>query len=93
MHIIIATISAIAGLLWALNHLQNSGVALNSFNPFLWARRRKWAKQLGAKPMYGLTDSMEAAALLVVAVAKEHGDITRDTKSESFQIPTHKKRI
>lgn len=80
MHIVIGIITAIAGLIWALNSLQNAGVNLNAFNPFTWARRRKWEKQLGTKPMHGLTESMDAAALLVVAVAKEHGDITRETK-------------
>lgn len=80
MHIIIGLITAIAGFIWALNSLQNAGVDLNSFNPFTWARRRKWEKQLGTKPLHVLTDSMDAAALLVVAVAKEQGDITRETK-------------
>lgn len=41
MHIIIGVITAIAGLLWALNRLNESGFNLNSLNPFLWARRRK----------------------------------------------------
>ncbi|MEX2962926.1 hypothetical protein [Microbulbifer sp. TYP-18] len=71
MHILIGIITAIAGLVWALNSLQNSGVNLNAFNPFMWLRRRKWEKSLGTKPMHALTDSMEVAALLVVAVARE----------------------
>lgn len=86
MHIIIGIITAIAGLIWALNSLQNAGVNLNAFNPFAWARRRKWEKQLGTKPMHGLTESMDAAALLVVAIAKEHGDITRETKLEILSM-------
>ena len=86
MHILIGMITAIAGLVWALNSLQNSGVNLNSFNPFLWARRKKWEKQLGVKPIHGLTESMEVAALLVLAVAKEHGDITRETKLEILSM-------
>lgn len=86
MHIVIAIITAVAGLIWALNSLQNAGVDLNAFNPFTWARRRKWEKQLGVKPMHALRDSMEAAALLVVAVAKADGDITRETKMEVLQI-------
>lgn len=86
MHIIIAVITAIAGLIWALNSLQNAGVDLNAFNPFTWARRRKWEKKLGVKPMHALRDSMEAAALLVVAMAKEDGEITRDTKMEILQL-------
>lgn len=86
MHIIIGIITAIAGLAWALNSLQNAGVDLNAFNPFTWARRRKWEKKLGTKPMHGLTDSMESAALLVVAVAKADGEITRDTKLEVLRL-------
>ncbi len=86
MHILIGVITAIGGLIWALNSLQNSGVNLNSFNPFFWMRRRKWEKQLGVKPMHGLTDSMEVAALLIVSLAKEHGDITRDTKLEVLSL-------
>ena len=80
MHILIGIITAIAGLIWALNSLQNAGVDLNSFNPFTWMRRKRWEKQLGTKPMHALTDSMDVAALLTVAIAKEHGDITRETK-------------
>lgn len=86
MHIVIGIITAVAGLIWALNSLQNAGVNLNAFNPFAWARRRRWEKQLGTKPMHGLTESMDAAALLVVAVAKEHGDITRETKMEILSM-------
>lgn len=86
MHILIGIITAIAGLLWALNSLQNAGVNLNALNPFAWLRRRNWQKQLGTKPMHGLTDSMEAAALLVVAIAKQNGDITRETKLEILSL-------
>ena len=82
MHIIIGIITAVAGLIWALNSLQNSGFDLNSLNPFTWARRRKWEKQLGTKPMHALTDSMDVAALLVVSLAKDEGEITRETKLE-----------
>ncbi len=86
MHIIIGIISAIAGLIWALHSLQNAGVDLNALNPFTWARRRKWAKQLGVKPMHALKNSMEAAALLVVSIAKSEGEITRDTKMNILEI-------
>lgn len=86
MHILIGLITAIAGLIWALHSLQNAGFNLNALNPFAWARRRKWQKQLGTKPMHALTNSMDAAALLVVAIAKEHGDITRDTKLEILSL-------
>ncbi len=80
MHIVIAAITAIAGLIWALNSLQNSGVDLNSFNPFTWARRRKWEKSYGQNPLYNLAKPMEAAAVIMVGVLKEEGEITREQK-------------
>ncbi len=86
MHIIIGIITAIAGFFWALHSLQNAGVDLNAFNPFTWARRRKWEKQLGTKPRHTLTNSMDAAALLVVAISKQDGEITRETKLEVLSI-------
>lgn len=86
MHIIIGVITAIAGFIWALHSLQNAGVDLNAFNPFTWARRRKWEKQLGTKPIHALQESMEAAALLVVSIAKVEGEITRDTKMEILDL-------
>lgn len=86
MHILIGIITAIAGLVWALNSLQNSGVNLNAFNPFLWLRRRKWERQLGVKPIHALTDSMEVAALLITATAKANGDVTRETKLEILDM-------
>lgn len=82
MHIIIGVITAIAGLVWALYRLQNSGVDLNSFNPFYWMRRRKWEQQLGVKALHRLDNPMEAAGLLVTAVATYETDITRDLRSE-----------
>lgn len=82
MHIIIGIITALGGLIWALYRLQNSGVDLNSFNPFFWARRRKWEKLHGTKPMHRLEEPLEAASLLVVAVATYEKDITRDLKND-----------
>lgn len=88
MHIIIGAITAIAGLIWAMHSLQNAGVDLNAFNPFTWARRRRWSRQLNVKPMHSLTDSMEAAALLVVSIARAEGEVTRDTKMEILDLFT-----
>lgn len=97
MHIIIGVLTAAAGLIWALYRLQSSGVDLNSFNPFYWLRRRKWEKQLGTKAMHRLENPMEAAALLVTAVATCETEITRELRSEvsslfekEFQIPNAK---
>ncbi|MGI9295395.1 MAG: TerB family tellurite resistance protein [Pseudomonadales bacterium] len=82
MHIIIGIITAIAGLIWALYRLQNSGVDLNSFNPFHWVRRRSWEKQLGNRPIHRLEKPIDAAGVLLVAVAKLDGEITREQKFE-----------
>lgn len=82
MHILITVITAIAGLVWALYRLQNSGVNLNAFNPFYWLRRRAWEKKLTTKPYHAFDRPLEAAALLIVGVAKAEGDISREMKAE-----------
>ena len=82
MHIIIGLITAIGGVVWALYRLQNSGVDLNAFNPFHWARRRQWEKKLGTKVIHQLENPMEAAGLLMVAIAKMEGEISREQKAE-----------
>lgn len=86
MHIIIAAITAIAGLIWALYALQNAGVDLNAFNPFTWARRRKWEKLYGSKPIYNLTKPMEAAAAIMVGVLKQEGEVSREQKQEVIDL-------
>ncbi|HEY0684881.1 MAG TPA: TerB family tellurite resistance protein [Steroidobacter sp.] len=82
MHIIIAAITAVAGLIWALNNLQRSGFDLNSLNPFLAYRRWKWRSTYGNKPIYKLERPMDVAAVLLLGVAKADGDITSDQKRE-----------
>ncbi|MCX4027671.1 TerB family tellurite resistance protein [Endozoicomonas sp. SM1973] len=94
MHIIIGFLTAVAGLVWALYRLQNSGVDLNSFNPFHWVRRRNWEKKLGTKPLHSISNPMEAAAVLVVAMAELNGTVTQELKQKvillfasEFNIP------
>ena len=79
MHIIIAVITAIAGLLWALNSLQRSGFDLNSLNPFYWARRRQW-EQKQVNPLYAIETPRELAAVLMFAVQRQAGDPTQEQK-------------
>jgi len=86
MHIIIGLITAIGGVVWALYRLQNSGLDLNSFNPFYWARRRKWEKQLGTKPLHCLDKPIDAAAVLLISTAKIEGEITREQKAEIINL-------
>lgn len=86
MHILIALLTAAAGLAWGLYRLQHSGVDLNSFNPFYWLRRRKWQRQLGTKPIHRLERPMDAAAVLVVGMAKLEGDLSREHKAEIIEL-------
>jgi hypothetical protein len=86
MHIVIGVISALAGLCWALIALQRSGLDLNELNPFLWARRRKWRKLYGTKPIFNLTKPLEVAAVLIVGILREEGEISREQKSEVLRI-------
>lgn len=79
---VIAAITALAGLLWALNSLQRSGFHFSSLNPFLAYRRWQWRKTYGGKPIYKLDRPMDVAAVLLLGVAKADGDITSDQKRE-----------
>lgn len=80
MHYVIGLLTAIAGLFWALNSLQRSGVDLNAFNPFVWWRRRQLANFYGANPLHVLDDPMEVAALLMLATVKYDGEVSREEK-------------
>jgi uncharacterized tellurite resistance protein B-like protein len=86
MHVLIAAITAIAGLLWALNSLQRSGFNLNSLNPFLAYRRWRWNRSHGMKPIYRLERPMDVAAVLLLGVAKADGAITSDQKKELLAL-------
>ncbi|MGH8187910.1 MAG: TerB family tellurite resistance protein [Steroidobacteraceae bacterium] len=80
MHIAIAVITALAGLLWALNALQRSGFQLSSLNPFLAYRRWQWRKTYGGRPIFKLDRPMDVAAVLLLGIAKADGEITSDQK-------------
>ncbi len=86
MHVIIAAITAIAGLLWALNSLQRSGFQLSSLNPFLAYRRWQWRRTYGGKPIYKLERPMDVAAVLLLGVAKADGEITSDQKKTLLEM-------
>lgn len=88
MHILITIITALAGLVWALYRLQNSGVNLNAFNPFYWMRRRAWAKQVNTKPYHTFDRPLDAAALFIVGLAKAEGDMSRELKNQVLTIFT-----
>lgn len=80
MHYLIGLITAIAGLVWALNSLQSSGFKLSTFNPFAAYRRWQFSKRLNAKPLHTLTDPIDVAAVLLMGTAKCEGVITPQQK-------------
>ena len=86
MHILIGLITALAGLMWALNALQRSGFSFSSINPYYWYRRYQWRKKYGQNPLYTLESPMEAAAALLLGTAKLEGEISREQKSTILSI-------
>ncbi len=95
MHIVIGVISAVAGLIWALVALQRSGLDITALNPFLWHRRSQWKKKYGEKPVYGLSNPMDVAAVLLLGTAKCEGEISAEQKrkiAEIFQSAFHLSR-
>jgi len=86
MHIIIALITAAAGLIWALVKLQNSGLNLNALNPFFWWRRNQWQRKVGTQPLHQIQKPMEAVAVLLVASVKTEGEVSREQKKEIIQL-------
>jgi uncharacterized tellurite resistance protein B-like protein len=86
MHIVIAVITALAGLLWALNALQRSGFQFSSLNPFLAYRRWQWRKTYGGRPIFKLERPMDVAAVLLLGIAKADGEITSDQKRELLAL-------
>jgi uncharacterized tellurite resistance protein B-like protein len=77
---VVAVITALAGLIWALSALTRSGFDFNSLNPFLAIRRWRWSRDYGAKPIFKLDRPMDAAALLMVATTKADGAMSSDQK-------------
>ncbi len=82
MHIVIAAITALAGLLWAINSLARSGFQLSALDPFAAYRRWQWRRTYGGKPIYKLDRPMDVAAVLLLGIAKADGSITSDQKRE-----------
>ncbi len=79
MHVLIAFLTAVAGLLYALERL---GVDIGWLNPWAWRRRRRWVKQLHTNPAFNVDQPMEAVALLLVATVRIDGDLSTDEKNE-----------
>ncbi|MDR0247972.1 MAG: hypothetical protein LBI16_06235 [Burkholderiales bacterium] len=80
MHIVIGVITAIAGLIWALVALRNSGANFESLNPFAWYRRYQWKKNFHAHPAMAADNPMDIAAVVLLHTAKLKGELTRETR-------------
>jgi len=86
VHIIIGFLTALAGLVWALNSLQRSGIDLGWLNPVSWNRRRKWHNKFSQVPLYNLKNSMEVAAVIILGILKQEGEITREQKRYALDV-------
>ncbi|MEZ5543569.1 MAG: TerB family tellurite resistance protein [Pseudomonadota bacterium] len=80
MHIVLAILSSVAGLIWALVALQRSGFNPDSINPLLWLRRSRWRRQYNTPALYRLDDPMDVAAVLLLGTAKCEGEISSGQK-------------
>lgn len=83
MHLVIAFLTALVSVLYALDRL---GVDIGWLNPWTWRRRRRWLKQYHANPAFNLENPMDVVALLLAAVAKIDGDLSSEEKKELHKI-------
>jgi uncharacterized tellurite resistance protein B-like protein len=81
MHIILGVFGSVVTILILLNRLAEAGFDLGGLNPFLWHRRRKWIKQYQGDPLFKIHSPTDATAILMVAIVKADGDMTREDKS------------
>ncbi len=93
MHIILGLLGTIVTILVLINRLSEAGIDIGWLNPFSWRRRRAWRKKYEGNPIFSLSDPLEVACLLVTAVAKIDGDLSREEKAvllELFQAEFNK---
>ncbi len=86
MHIILGLLGTIVSILILFSRLADAGIDLGGLNPFLWYRRRKWRKTCQGNPLFTITSPMDATAILMVAVVKADGDMTKEDKSNLLSI-------
>jgi len=81
MHIILGVVGTIITILILFNRLADAGIDIGGLNPFLWNRRRKWRNKYQGNPIFKMEHPMDATAILMVAVVKADGDMTKEDKS------------
>lgn len=82
MHVVLAILSSLIGLLYLLDRL---GIDLGGLNPFYWRRRRTWARKYESDPIYSVEDPKHVAAILVVGAAKLDGDLSAEQKKMALE--------
>lgn len=82
MHVIFGLLGIIVTILILANRLAENGIDIGWLNPFAWMRRKAWRDQINANPIYTLKKPMEVTALIMVAIAKSEGEISREQKHE-----------
>lgn len=75
MHIILGLLGAIVTILVLLKRLDDVGIDLGWLNPFAW-RRRAFRDRLETNPIYAVDVPLDAAGLMLLAVAKRDGELT-----------------
>ncbi len=86
MHVVLGLLGAIVTILILLNRLADAGIDLGGLNPFLWHRRRQWRKKTQGNPAYHIQAPMDITALLMVAIAKCEGDVSKEEKRMILQL-------
>ncbi len=86
MHIVLAFLGSVITILILVNRLSETGISLDSLNPFAWYRKHKWLKKYHTRPIYNIKNSLDSAALYVVAVANADGMISLEEKKLILEI-------
>ncbi len=82
MHIILSLLGIVVTILILVNRLSENGIDIGWLNPFAWRRRRDWSKKFHVNPIYAITSPMEVTALIMIALVKSEGEISREQKAE-----------
>ena len=80
MHIVLGVLGAVVTILILLNRLQENGLDVGWLDPFAWRRRREWRRRYTGNPIYAIEQPLDAAALLMLSVAKRDGDLASAEK-------------
>jgi uncharacterized tellurite resistance protein B-like protein len=86
MHFILGILGTVITIFVLINRLRQSGIDFSWLNPYSWARRRRFRKEYEMHPAYTLESPMDVAALFMVAVAKNDGDMTKGQKDKILSL-------